>query len=599
MSFKLRHLRLVPQGKDGLGSGELRFGDFLTWVCGPNGSGKTPVMKGLMRALGLSAASTPDVRDHVKEVRLGVAVDDDCLELVRAPAEKQVEIVRDGKVIETFEREQDLSQWLFPRLGIEERQLLGKDGGVVPPYASVVFPTFLVAQDSGWVSTYQPANAFIVRDQEEEVRRWMLGLRQLHTPEIDGAFDQAQKALKDVSVRLAAQKILQKTLREDAKRKDVREFDNLIARRDKLRKSLHDRESTLETLSGAFSEYDTEINELEHQLRELRHEAQLIEARAKRLEATWRKIEADIAVLDSNEDAASAFRILCGSDHCQFFRAPEESYGRRLLYLKDQLKDLRISSDSAVQDRAHREAAIQDLISRVSAASQKKKQVANHPPLRRAAEALEDLAMKLTSLDLRIARARQLRQCDERVAILAARRTAAAERVKELRPKGRRRAEVRALDARKNLATSMESWMTTLRTRNVRGAVSFDENLRLFIGDERFTGQSSQSGSTRARIVLAYHAALLETSRAHHGQHPGLLVLDAPRQHELHLVDLHAYVDRLRGLSSDSGRPFQLVLSLAEEPQRAEPGDEVWRPEFKGNDGPRYLGASESQEPDA
>jgi len=74
-------------------------------------------------------------------------------------------------------------------------------------------------------------------------------------------------------------------------------------------------------------------------------------------------------------------------------------------------------------------------------------------------------------------------------------------------------------DVRKMLGDAMQQWLVTLGTQNTKGA-HFDEDLVLYVDGAKFSTTTHQSGSTRTRIVLAFHAALLDVSLARGGNHP-------------------------------------------------------------------------------
>ena len=96
----------------------------------------------------------------------------------------------------------------------------------------------------------------------------------------------------------------------------------------------------------------------------------------------------------------------------------------------------------------------------------------------------------------------------------------------------------------------------------------------------------------RTRIVLAFRAAMVETSLIMGGVHPRLLVLDAPRQHELDASDSRSYIKRFHDMSTKRANPVQLVLS-AIDPAIVPEGcmDEIWEPPFKFDDELRFLGS--------
>ncbi len=591
MSFRLSSLRFTGRGETPLGSAELEFGQFLTWICGPNGSGKTPVMRGLIRALGFPAPVAPDIQHHTEGVRLAFASGKHtCRTFARSTEALSLHVECDGvdgKLDAAhLQNEKEASAWVMPKMGIEPRSLKGKRGGEIPPYASVVFPAFWVDQDTGWNRAYSSSMLF-VQDQREEVIRWMLGLRAKNAPEIEREYEAAKKRLKSVGASFTSERELAKTLRATAPSKDVRELETLTTRREHLARELENMKSAFDNLGDAFSGIDGELHQLTNEVRVEDRRLAAIDARAERVAATAKEIDAQINIVGSNEVAAGAFRVLCGNEACQFFRTPEESFGRRLLYLKDQLKDLGVASGVLAEERQVVLTERTLISNELESLRAERRRLAAAPAFRKTTEAIESLATRLAEMDVRIARAEQLRRCNGRVAELGVKRAAAADEVADLKPTGTRRADVKALDARKMLADSMQTWLGILNTKNIRGATLFDERFRLLIGDELFTETSSYSGSTRTRIVLAYHAALLEVALEMDGEHPPLLLLDAPKQQELHIEDLWAYVEGLRALAARRGG-LQLVMTSTDEPGELRDGDVVWRPAYSG--GAYFLG---------
>ena len=175
------------------------------------------------------------------------------------------------------------------------------------------------------------------------------------------------------------------------------------------------------------------------------------------------------------------------------------------------------------------------------------------------------------------------------------------EEVSQLRPtRGERADQTRLTDVRNELGRCYGEWLTTLRAQNIPERIGFDDDFRLHLGDERFSENSPFSGSTRTRIVLAYHAAMVETSLKTGGCHPGFLVLDAPKQHELHAEDLGAFVRRFRDMVASQPIPVQLVIAATEQDFVDEKlADALWRPAFGTRDEPRFLGARSGQNPEA
>src|ERR1017187_10009626 len=72
MSARLSALRFAPRGSSGWTTPNLKFGRILTLVLGPNGSGKTPILKGLAFALGHPVELPPDIRMRCESVSLAL-----------------------------------------------------------------------------------------------------------------------------------------------------------------------------------------------------------------------------------------------------------------------------------------------------------------------------------------------------------------------------------------------------------------------------------------------------------------------------------------------------------------------------------------------
>ena len=147
-------------------------------------------------------------------------------------------------------------------------------------------------------------------------------------------------------------------------------------------------------------------------------------------------------------------------------------------------------------------------------------------------------------------------------------------------------------DARQMLSDAIQEWLITLGTQNTKSAY-FDDDFTLFVDDAKFATTTHQSGSTRTRIVLAFHAALLEVSLARGGNHPGWLLFDAPKQHELSQEDFDSYTQRLHMIAARYPGRVQVVFSVADLKTQFEVGDEVWQPGFGVDGEPRFLGPLE------
>src|SRR5262245_61869374 len=218
----LDSLELVPRGDNGWGSGLLKFGTHTTLLLGPNGAGKTPLIKALAYSLGHPVELPPLVREKCRSVRLSIRELEGTSWIERELTVSGVEaVVTDAQgVAKALRDERTLSEWILPRLGISLRPLSGKSGSKVAPYISVVAPMFLVDQDSGWTTLYAPLETQnFIKNQREEVIRWLLDVPSRHRPTDKSEFQAAQVSLASIQEQIAfkrrALEALQRELGED------------------------------------------------------------------------------------------------------------------------------------------------------------------------------------------------------------------------------------------------------------------------------------------------------------------------------------------------------------------------------------------------
>ncbi len=128
-------------------------------------------------------------------------------------------------------------------------------------------------------------------------------------------------------------------------------------------------------------------------------------------------------------------------------------------------------------------------------------------------------------------------------------------------------------------------WMDILDAQNVSRNVDIDLELRF-----KFNGESLDlfSGSTKIRLVLAIHAALFEAYISEPSRPFRFLILDTPKQQELHTEDLANYLCKLESLCAANNA--QLILSSTEYDHPTGQQDKRWLPMYKGLDHPMYLG---------
>jgi len=114
-------------------------------------------------------------------------------------------------------------------------------------------------------------------------------------------------------------------------------------------------------------------------------------------------------------------------------------------------------------------------------------------------------------------------------------------------------------------------------------------NLRFTFGGETLDAiGGGGSSSTTIRLVLAIHAALLEEYLSDRSRPFRFLILDTPKQEEIHTSDLARYLTELEKMCE--ANDAQLLFSSTEYDHPTGPKDRRWLPSYRGPDKPMYLG---------
>lgn len=590
----LRSLQLLPRGPEGWASPELFFGETTTLVSGPLGSGKTPMLKALAYTLGAAVELPPAVKEHCAATRVTFWVGEEVHELRRMiePGVVAFTTNADGKRT-TLGDEKALSQWVLRRLGVPEREFASLQGGPAFSYVSILAPVFLVDQDIGWSAPYVPLESLrFVRDQREEVLRWVLDVPVKHRVVDKSAFDDAKAEQAAIQQQIVfKRRTIEKLIREDGPTVAPDALERLTFRRAQLHEQLRSASTVMESLTRSESALDARLRESMSRRDGIRQELNALMRRRAQILSVQSDVEAETEALEQNEVAASAFRTLCASENCKFFRQPEESYGRRLLYLKDQLKDFALSASQIGEDIARFERELEVSNASVATLAHEKKRAIAEAGAADTIAAVESLTKDLSEVSVRIDRLERIAGERRQLDALINQELRASERVAELKPTGGRRDNARLLDARAHLKDAFNEWVVALKTPNVPTDAFVDDELRIVIRGEKFDAKISYSGSTRTRLVLAFHGALVEASIKMAGKHPTVLALDAPRQHELSPEDVRLFVERFEKITAEASIATQLILSATDESVvRAGTGVRVWSPSFPVGKERRYLG---------
>lgn len=432
-----------------------------------------------------------------------------------------------------------------------------------------------------------PPNRNFVQDQRQEVIRFLTGLPPRHPFRSRVVFDEAKTQLAKTESSLETQRfILDRMLREE--RLLDGEEESLQARRKELREELDANGEVLEALRLAATSFDRDIAALERQKESVASRHGTVNRRRQQLSLVLSELDGEEDILTANVQAGEILRRFCAREDCQMFANSERSFGRSLLFLKDQIKDLRSTDTNLEQELGLIGEEIGSLDASIALKREERSRVVSSSPHANVSQRLGELTSELAHIELRLAKIAQYKAEKQKFERLLDRREAEAAEVAAVRPTVNRLVNATG-DVRQMLSKSIEEWLTTLGAQNTSSAY-FDDDFALYIDGEKFSATTHQSGSTRTRIVLAFHACLLEVSLARGGNHPGWLLFDAPRQHELSQKNFQSYIDRLRLIATKYPGRVQVVFSATDLDLQFQPGDQLWGPPFVQDGEPRFLG---------
>lgn len=588
--MRLKSLQIEPQGEAGWESPFLEVGPRTTMLFAPNGSGKTPIIRALASALGFPNKFRNDILEKCKAVVLHAESESKPLTIRRVIGATNIEFYAtidfDGEQTE-HHAEGSFSIALFKLLGLKPPRLVSNKGEEAQPYISTLLPVFYLIQGYGYSAAYRSPNPFI-EDQFAEMVRFAFGLNPKHSYEIKKNLIEEKSALEAQTRKIVgAQRVLEYQTRgvdtSDANQAVLlRTAEDLTRQIDALRASVDAKGTASSTLSEMLRQKDVQIRGKQVELFELQN-------RVAGIETIRSEIDGEIQTLALNEEARrvfTSFQEICRVPNCGLFLGSTESYGKNLLYLKDQIKDLERNSLRAEirveQLQEHlgdlgleRQTLIENLDSPTASG------------VDQLVTAVKALTKQLVDAQSELGRISALKDERSKLFELEKERDRIQDRIDGLSSTGRADNEFKKL--RLILRELTVKWMQTLVTQNVSTNVDIDLNLRFTFGGETIeTIGSGGTSSTTIRLVLAIHAALFEAYLSDKSRPFRFLILDTPKQEELHTADLAQYLKELERMCESNNA--QLIFSSTEYDHPTGPMDKRWLPLYSGPDKPMYLG---------
>jgi hypothetical protein len=584
--LRLRSLKVEPLGQNGWESPLLEFGWRTTLIFAKNGSGKTPIIQSLAASLGFPPKFRDEIFGKCAAVTLEADNEGEPLVIRRilrtGNREFHAILAYRGEESEHF-NEGSFSMALFEALGLQPPRLLSNKGDAAQPYISTVLPVFYLNQGDGYTAAYKSTSSFIL-DQFVEMVRFAFGLNPKHSFDVKKDLVTEKAALEAQTRKIvAAQRIFElqsrgvddSSVNEEALQHRATELTTQI---ESLRNSVDAKDTSNSTLTDLLRQKDQQIRSKQIELSDVQN-------RISGIDAIRTEIEGEIKTLGLNEEARrvfSSFHEICSTPNCGLFIGSTESYGKNLLYLRDQIKDLDRNALRAEMRIEQLQEILKDLREerQVLAGKLDSPAAAGVDQL---VTAVQALTKQMVETQAELGRIAALKDERSKLFKLEVERLRIQDRIDSLSNSGRADNEFNKL--RLQLRELAVKWMDILDAQNVSRNVDIDLELRF-----KFNGESLDlfSGSTKIRLVLAIHAALFEAYISEPSRPFRFLILDTPKQQELHTEDLANYLSKLESLCAANNA--QLILSSTEYDHPTGQQDRRWLPMYKGSDHPMYLG---------
>ncbi|EPJ0790544.1 TPA: AAA family ATPase [Vibrio vulnificus] len=586
--MKLISLQLVGKGKQGWSSEELHFGEHITHLWGPNGCGKTPIVQSIAFCLGFPCVFRQDIYDHVNYAVLNVEVQGKRLSITRVfGTEVDIEVVEGTSVPQKFYNDDEYSEYLFELFFLERPDIISTANKSIKPYLSTLLPLVYLDQDDGYRGHYYSKFNFI-KDQFEEMIRILFKLppKNSFNKKKQAIIEKEKLAQLDKAVHLASRRYeTQKELVSDINKTSeeiYEEIEMLDKELDNLKSFHSNHDDSLNALDKIISSHKRTIHNIDEDIRELHY-------RTKGVESIIAEINTEVDTLNLNEEARRVFvrsSDLCSSSNCQLFSSSSDSYSKNLLYLRDQIKDLERNAEndlSRIDELKRRRTAVEELTRQIV---EERNNAIEKTEASALVEAISEIKNQLFGLQVQQEKLDNLDKLSTIYFDLLSDQRRAVDRVASLSSSRNSVPEIIQLKSR--FKQLLIKWLESIGTINVNLDIKWKNDFVPLFGVESI---EQLKGSTRARVVLAYHAALIELLLESENVALDFIILDTPKQHEIHDNDLDNFMISLKKLCKQYS--LQVVFSTTEYKYKGDSQDCCWEPKFPGLKQKMFLKAGE------
>lgn len=586
--MRLINIQILPKGSNGWKSDLLYFGKDITQLYGPNGCGKTPIIKSIAYCLGYPSIFRQDIYDNCDSVVLKVetAIGNILIKRFYQRKDFEIELIEPLGNKKFFYNEKDFSQFIFDLVEREAVNLITTKNSLVQPYLSTVLPFFYINQDRGYTRIYAPESSFI-QDQFSEMIRFILNLP------IKNSFDSKKEKLNaKENLDLLDKQVEEKARLLDVAKKNIINIP-ISKSPDEILHEIQDLEGEIENLKKQGSGKDHAINAIERiinnnkrNISNINDEIYELKTRSSGINKIIEEINVEIETLSLNEKARRvflSFQEICGANNCQLFFESSDAYSKNLLYLKDQIKDLERNRCNDLNTIKELEFQKNENIKKIDDLILELKHVSINNEMSAVIEAISVLKDKIFELNGLLNELDQVQKYEENLLGVERKRNRALE-VYNSYSNNDRKEIPSILRVKNDLRKKLTKWLDVLRTKNISYDISFTNDFMPILGSERI---SNLTGSTLTRVVLAFHAAFFEVVASQGGVGFKFLILDTPKQHEIHADDLNNYINELKNLCGTYD--VQIIFSTTEYHYIGNDRDMEWNPKYANKEQNMFL----------
>jgi hypothetical protein len=585
--MKLASIKIEGRKPAGWESAELVFGRYITELFGPNGCGKTPVIQSIAFALGYPIRYRDDILANCESVSLTMKEPSGELLAIRRriglPFDLEV-IDAGGGARQAFYNERDYSQFLVRRFGFAFPTLTTTGYEATVPYLSALLPIFYLDQDIGYTSAYKSPTTFI-RDQYAEMSRLVFGLPPKHSFDVKKLTIEKKKRLETLD-RLIVKKSEQIEGLTQGLGKLRRPLETVSNELLSTRQTLDKLKSSRGARSEAQVALDSVLYESKTLARQLRNEIVDLQSRVQSFNSIQNEIEIEVNTLSLNEEARrlfSSFKDICANAACGLFLGSSDSYGKSLLYLRDQIKDLERNNGRQSERIEALQLELETTERQIADLEKKQAQSGPVDDTAGLVDAIAELTRRIIDLQSERTTLDELGKAESEYVQLLNERKFVQDEIASMEGTAGA-SDLRALEIRSALRHRTQHWLDILQTKNVSREISVDADFDFQFGPEKL---NQLHGSTLLRVVLAIRTAAFEVYARDESKRLRFLVLDTPRQQDIEKEPLARYISELKTLAVE--KDAQIIFSTTDYHYECGEGDVQWSPMFDGVEQKMFL----------